>query len=390
MNYFPLTAAQQAWKDRVAALAARDIGPRAEEVDRAARFPKDSLEALRIEGLWGLRVAQEHGGLGADALTTCLVVEEIAKHCPSTAMCYKMHLEACELISRMPTPHQVEHLVKPLAHGEVFATVAGGESAGAGENWVPNALAVSMVTKVPGGYQLDQIRKSYVTSAGQATHYFFIGKVGHETPATDLTLLFIDASQVRCEVLEPWHGLGMRGNGSSPMRFSGVVSEAYRIGAEHEAMQLFGGPMLPVLALTYAAAYLGIGSGAYELACEAVVHRYASGARRLDSPINQRRMAEMSAQLEAARALLHAAASAFDQGRTPSPLPYLQAKVVCSETAVRVTQDLMTMFGGTAFAGRLPFERYFRDARAGLVMGLANDQAYERIAALLFPEEPQS
>jgi alkylation response protein AidB-like acyl-CoA dehydrogenase len=49
----------------------------------------------------------------------------------------------------------------------------------------------------------------------------------------------------------------------------------------------------------------------------------------------------------------------------------------------------MTMFGGTAFAGRLPFERYFRDARAGLVMGLANDQAYERIAAIMFPEDPK-
>src|SRR4029434_7599998 len=100
------------------------------------------------------------------------------------------------------------------------------ESAGAGNNWVPNALAVSTVTKVPGGYQLDQIRKSYVTSAGQATHYFFVCKVGQETPATDLTLLFIDASHVSWEILEPWQGLGMRGNGSSPMRFRGVLRAA--------------------------------------------------------------------------------------------------------------------------------------------------------------------
>src|SRR5919205_611974 len=100
MTYFPLTPEQHAWQERVAALAAREIGP-----------------------------------LAADVLTTCLVVEEIAKHCPSTAMCYKMHLEACELLSRVPTAYQVEHLVKPLAQGEVFATVAGGESAGAGENW---------------------------------------------------------------------------------------------------------------------------------------------------------------------------------------------------------------------------------------------------------------
>jgi hypothetical protein len=48
------------------------------------------------------------------------------------------------------------------------------------------------------------------------------------------------------------------------------------------------------------------------------------------------------------------------------------------------TQDLMTMFGGTAFAGRMPFERYFRDDRTGVVVGVANDQAYQIIAGILF------
>jgi hypothetical protein len=71
----------------------------------------------------------------------------------------------------------------------------------------------------------------------------------------------------------------------------------------------------------------------------------------------------------------------------PQPLPYLQAKVTCSEAAVWVTQELMTMFGGTAFAARLPFERYFRDARAGMIMGLANDEAYPMITNMLFPPQ---
>ena len=67
--------------------------------------------------------------------------------------------------------------------------------------------------------------------------------------------------------------------------------------------------------------------------------------------------------------------------------PVMQAKVLCSETAAHATQELMTMFGGTAFASRLPFERYFRDARAGLIMALANDAAYQDIASMLFREE---
>ena len=115
--------------------------------------------------------------------------------------------------------------------------------------------------------------------------------------------------------------------------------------------------------------------------------KYRSGARRLDSVINQRRMAEMGSQIEAARTLMLAAASTFDQDRGVSDLPYMQAKVTCSEAAVRVTQDLMTSFGGTAFAGRLPFERYFRDARAGMVMGMANDVAYQNMIPLMFPKE---
>ena len=94
----------------------------------------------------------------------------------------------------------------------------------------------------------------------------------------------------------------------------------------------------------------------------------------------------MSAQIEAARALLHTAAAMADSGRSPSPAPYVQAKVLCSDAAVGVTQDLMAIFGGTAFTARLPFEGYFRDARAGMVMGMPNDQAYEMIASILFPK----
>ena len=162
--------------------------------------------------------------------------------------------------------------------------------------------------------------------------------------------MFIERDNIDWQVLEPWHGLGMRGNNSSPMRFSGFVPAENRLGPEHTVQNITNSFNRPVIALTYAAAYLGIGSGAYELACQEITHRFPSGARRLDNAIYQRRMAEMSAQLEAARALLHATAAAFDQQRTTSQLPYMQAKVVCSEAAVRVTQDLMT----TSVARPLP------------------------------------
>ena len=385
MTYFPWTKEQEEWRDRAAVVATKELAPRAAETDRLGQYPQESLNALKQEGLFGLRVSKEHGGIGADMVTTSLVIEELAKKCPSTCMCYKMHLEAAEIICQIPTDYQVEHFVKPMAKGEVFTTIAGGESQGDGDNWT-SAQTASAVTKVPGGYQIDNIRKSYVTSAGHATHYQFHCVVGQDTPQSSASRLFVAADDIEWEILEPWNGLGMRGNSSSPVRFNGFVPDENRLGEEHTIGAATTHFARPVVALTYAAAYLGIASGAFELAVEGMARRYPSGARRLDSPINQRRMAEMGTQIEAARALLLSAASSFDQGRAANHLLYMQAKVACSEAGVRVTQDLMTAFGGTAFAGRLPFDRYFRDARAGMVMGMANDLAYQNMIPLMFPE----
>jgi alkylation response protein AidB-like acyl-CoA dehydrogenase len=90
--------------------------------------------------------------------------------------------------------------------------------------------------------------------------------------------------------------------------------------------------------------------------------------------------------IERSRALLYAACAAFDEGRHGGPLPFFEAKVACDELATFVTAEAMTLGGGAAFAKRLPFERYFRDARAGLVMGIAHDIAVQNIGRLLFPK----
>jgi alkylation response protein AidB-like acyl-CoA dehydrogenase len=135
-------------------------------------------------------------------------------------------------------------------------------------------------------------------------------------------LLIFRNDEVEWETIGEWNGLGMRGNCSVPMIFNGVVPEENVVGIELEdkSMPVMTKYMAPCQILTYGAAYLGIASGAFEIACTEGAKRYPSGARRLDSPINQRRMAEMSAQIEAARALLHSAAAMGDSGQATSVL----------------------------------------------------------------------
>jgi isovaleryl-CoA dehydrogenase len=227
MNYFPLTTVQHAWHERTAELSAREIGPRAAEYDRKAEFPHASLHALRDAGLWAIRVPQQYGGLGLDLVTTCLIVEEVAKKCPSTAMCYKMHLEAVEVISQIPTAYQRQRYIEPLLRGEVFAAAPGGEPHGqTGDDWTPVRGKVSTLRRVPGGLQIDHVRKSYVTSAGHATHYVMFCRVEGGSTEGPPDLVIFKHDEVAWETIGAWDGVGMRGNCSVPMIFNGVVPEA--------------------------------------------------------------------------------------------------------------------------------------------------------------------
>jgi alkylation response protein AidB-like acyl-CoA dehydrogenase len=94
-------------------------------------------------------VPQKYGGPGLDLVTTCLIVEEVSKKCPSTAMCYKMHLEAVEAISQIPTKYQLTRYIEPLLRGEMFAAAPGGEPHGrTGDDWTPMRQRVSTLPRV--------------------------------------------------------------------------------------------------------------------------------------------------------------------------------------------------------------------------------------------------
>ena len=118
-------------------------------------------------------------------------------------MCYKMHLEAVEAISMIPTDYQLKRYVEPLLRGEVFAAAPGGEPAGkTGNDWTPVPQTVSTLPRVDGGFEIDHIRKSYVTSAGHATHYLMFCRVEGGRTEGPPDLLMFKHDEVEWEVLD--------------------------------------------------------------------------------------------------------------------------------------------------------------------------------------------
>jgi alkylation response protein AidB-like acyl-CoA dehydrogenase len=383
-GYFPLTSKQNEWAERAAAIADRELAPRAAETDRTGTFPSEGLETLKREGFWKLRVSREHGGLEEDLLTTVLVTEALAKRCASTSLCYKMHLEASELVARVGTPDQIDRLVRPIVSGDALYTVAGSEVPGRGGAFA-QSNTMSVVTPEGEGLRVENVRKSYVTSAGHATHHLFLCRIGKEATPDQVSGLIVERDKIDWKIVEPWNGFGMRGNNSSPVIFNGVVPRANLIGAEHTLMREQARKFLPVVTATYAAVYLGVAAGAFDEARKFLEYSDDETKPRIENPVTRHRMAELSIALERSRALLYSAASAFDHGQPTSILACSQAKVACSETAVHVTSEIMGMGGGSAYARRLPFDRYLRDARAGVVMGITNDVVIGNIARMLFP-----
>ncbi|MFN0028204.1 MAG: acyl-CoA dehydrogenase family protein [Acidimicrobiales bacterium] len=380
MVYFPLNDAQKSWLERAEVIGRDVLAPAADQADRTAEFPRRQLDALKDAGFFGLRADPAHGGVGEGLLTTCLVTEALAKSCPSTSLIYKMHLESIEMISRAPTPIQAAEVLPKLASGEWLSTVAGSEVGHQGGAWAGAEKA--SVEPVDGGYQVANIRKSFVTGAGHTEAFFFMCTLRREGERPQQLMFQVQRDDLQWSVDEPWDGLGMRANHSSPMTFNGFIPQDRLLNPDNQRVDL-----MPVVLGTYAATYLGIAGGCYD-----ALHAHIAGATLADGrrmgevETIQTRMAHAKVGLERSRALLYSACAAFDANQHGGPLPFFEAKVACDEVATHITQDAMTLGGGAAFAKRLPFERYFRDARAGMVMGIAHDIAVLTVGKMLFPK----
>ena len=380
MTYFPLTTEQLEWQRRAQEIATDVLAPRSAEADRTATFPAAQLQVLRDQGFFGLRASRAHGGSEQGLLTTCVVTETLARACPSTALIYKMHIESTEIVARVPTDEQAREITPKVASGEWLSTVAGSEGGHQGGAWA--GAPKSAVRPVEGGFAIEGVKKAFVTAAGIADTYLFMATLREEGKPPAALMFQILSDDLQWTIDEPWDGLGMRANGSSPMTFNGFLPAARRLNPDNKPVDFFS-----VAVGTYAATYLGIAAGCYELMEKYVGETTLADGRRMpEVETIAIRVAKAKVELERSRALLYAAASAWDDGRTKGPQALFEAKVAADELATFVTGEAMTLGGGAAYAKRLPFKRYFRDARAGMVMGIAHDIAVLNVARSIFPK----
>src|SRR5262249_12409593 len=216
------------WRQKAAALAADVVARYATDVDTNARFPTESMTALAQGGFYGLCIDTSLGGQGQGPATFAAVVEELARHCGSTAMIYVMHIAATKVIETSTTlPTQAE-VLRVIAAGRHLTTFALSERGSRSQFWAP----VSQLVEQGNGYRTDAF-KSWSTAAHHADSYVASAQRPGAQSALDFTLYLLPRTRPGVQFPGIFNGLGLRGNDSAPVRLDGVAVQQEDLLTEH-------------------------------------------------------------------------------------------------------------------------------------------------------------
>lgn len=346
------------------------VAPTADEIDRTGAYPRAALDALGRAGLLGLISSTHVGGMGQDHRAVTLVIEELGRHCASTAMATLMHYCAAAVIEAFG-PDDVR---KQIAAGTYVATLAFSEAGSRSHFWAP----LSSAADDGGGQVRLDANKSWVTSASQAHGYVWSSRpLAAEGMST---LWLVPAGSPGLEVGPPFDGMGLRGNDSRPITATGLMLDREaRLGDDGGGFDIMLGTVVPYFLLAVAGCSAGIMDAA---TTKAAAHVGRTRLEHLDqsladNPVVRAGVARMRIKADAARALVLDTLDALESSREDAMLRVLEVKAATSEAATEVTDLAMRVCGGAAFRKEVGVERNFRDARASTVMAPTTDTLYD-------------
>ncbi len=356
---FSLSPAQERVRDLARRLAREVVAPAARRADEERRFDRSVVDALAREGILGGPVPAEHGGGGWDDLSFVLCCEELGRADASVRgfVCVHVGLVARTILDH-GTPEQKARWLPDLCSGKRIGAYALTEE-GAGSD---AAAVATTARKVPGGWILDG-EKIWITNGGVA----------------DLAIVYatVDASKrhdgITAFVLEPgteglrrqrMPGVELGHRGADHAR---LVLEGVRVPDGNVLGPVGGGFRVAMQALDHgrlgvAAGAVGLHAACLDLVVEFARKRRQFGKRIGDFQMVQERIADMHAELEAARLLVHRAAWARGLGHR-DPASVAAAKLFATEAAQRAATEAVLLLGSRGYSSESPVERHYRDVQ---------------------------
>lgn len=355
---FELTEEQELLRQEVRRFAEERIAPGTRERDREHRFPAEVVAEMSELGLLGMLVGEEHGGGGADPLTYCLAVEEIARICPSIAVTMSVtNSVCCWPIARFGSPQLQREVLPELASGAALGGFCLTEP-GSGSD----AAAMRSTARRQGdGWVLDG-EKAWITNAGVGKWFVVLAKSDPAAGHRGITAFVVAAEWPGFRVGAAEEKVGLRASRTAAVSLEGLeVPDAFRLGGVGQGFRI-ALATLDHSRLGIAAQAVGIHQRALELAVDYAKERIQFGVPIAEHQAVRFTLARIATELAAARALTRQAALASESARDAGRLAS-QAKAYASEAANRAVWDALQIHGGNGYCEDYEIARLYRDVR---------------------------
>ncbi|MEZ5997683.1 MAG: isovaleryl-CoA dehydrogenase [Hyphomonas sp.] len=345
-------------RETVASFAQNEIAPRAAEIDRTDKFPRDLLPKMGELGLLGITVEEEWGGTGLGYLEHVVAMEEISRASASVGLSYGAHSNLCvNQIRRWANPAQKTRYLPKLMSGEHLGSLAMSES-GAGSDVVSMKLRAE---KKGDRYVLNGT-KMWITNAPDADVLVVYAKTEPEAGSKGITAFLIERGMKGFSVAQKLDKLGMRGSETGELVF-----EDCEVPEENIMGPLNGGVRVLMSGLDYERAVLSAGPTGIMQACMDVVIPYIHDRKQFGQSIGefqliQGKVADMYVQMNAAKAYVYAVAKSCDRGETTRK-DAAGAILYAAETATKLALDAIQILGGNGYINEYPTGRLLRDAK---------------------------
>lgn len=337
-------------------LARRELRPAAGQHEADGRFPRDLFRTLGRAGLLGLPYPPEHGGGGQPYEVYLQVLEELSTAWLAVGLGVSVHTLACFPLASFGTDEQRRRWLPDMVGGDQLGAYCLSEPQSGSD-------AAALQTRArpgAGGYLVDGT-KAWITHGGVADFYNLMVRTGQDGPR-GISCLLAPADTPGLSAAPPERKMGMRSSPTATIRLEDARVDADRLlGAEGQgfriALEALDGGRLGI-----AACATGLAQAALDYAVDYARQRRQFGQAIVDFQGVSFLLADMAAAVESARQLYLFGARLRDAGR-PYGTVAAQAKLVATDTAMRVTTDAVQVLGGAGYVEDHPVERYLREAK---------------------------
>lgn len=377
---FTLSEEQRAFQDVARQFARDEMEPFAREWDEKSVFPVDTLRKAAALGFGGIYVRDDVGGSGLSRLDAALIFEELSKGCTSTAAYISIHNMAAWMIDSFAGDDQRNRFLPDLCTMEKFASYCLTEP-GSGSD------AASLRTRAErdGDEYVLNGAKAFISGGGVADTYVVMARTGDAGPK-GISCIVVEKGAPGLSFGAQEQKLGWKSQPTAMVQFDNCrVPAANRIGAEGEGFKiamagLDGGR------INIGACSLGAGQICLERAVTYMKERKQFGRPIAEFQALQFRVADMAADLEAARLMLHKAAILVDGKAPGATRQAAMAKKIATDTGFSVVNDALQMHGGYGYLRDHPIERHLRDVRVHQILEGTNEIMRLIIARDLFKD----